>query len=63
MSRDTVDQHAVVYASYVLVRTTSPCELAAAWSKVTDFETDATFPTSTNDCFGPIMENLERMKI
>ena len=40
----------------------TPDGVAAAWSKVTDFETDATFPTSTNDCFGPIMENLERMK-
>lgn len=39
----------------------TPDAVAKLWPEITSFE-DATFPQTLNDCFGPIMENLEKMK-
>ena len=39
----------------------SPEAVQKLWGDITNFE-DATIPTTLNDCFGPIMENMEKMK-
>merc|ERR1719321_2086420 len=47
--------------AFLDAKNVTPDGVAELWPSITSFE-DATFPKTLNDCFGPIMENLEKMK-
>ena len=38
----------------------TPEHIKAGWADVSSFEKDATYPASTSDAFGPIMDNMAK---